>query len=117
MSERNAAFIAGIESINSNIDSFEILKNENVRVLMPEGYSIDHIRLAMKDGEILTSILNKNPEEVLCIMKAVSSGKLSEAKKAAAAIGISEENFVEQGGGLIGWVIFVIACGVLLTHD
>jgi hypothetical protein len=43
MSERNAAFIAGIESINSNIDSFEILKNENVRVLMPEGYSIDHI--------------------------------------------------------------------------
>jgi hypothetical protein len=106
--------LAGIAKTQSN---FEVAADKNVRIVMPEGCSHEHILLATKDTEILTKILKEHPEEIVSIMEDITSGKLSDAKKAAAEIGISEENFINQGGGMWAVIAIAIGCALLLSHD
>jgi hypothetical protein len=51
-------------------------------------------------------------------VSAVTAGKFAEAKEMANNIGLTEDNFVRQGGGMWAVVIGIaIGCALLLAHD
>lgn len=58
------------------------------------------------------------PKEVEEIISAVTAGNFKEAQKVVERIGITEDYFVRQGGGLWALVIVIgIGCALLLAHD
>ena len=77
----------------------------------PKRFEIgDHLDLerAARDAEILAAKLRENPEGITEVFHAVRRGD----KKAAAAklqeLGMSEDDFKEQGGGLFWLVVLVV---------
>jgi hypothetical protein len=97
---------------------FRVASGRNVHVDLPMKFSAEHISLAARDAEILQGILNDNPEQIERIVSAVTAGNFQEAQEIARSIGMTEESFIEQGGGLLAIVIIIaIGCALLLAHD
>ena len=113
-----ASLSIGVTGRTQAQSMFEVAPGRNVHVDLPAGYSAEHLALAAKDAEILMGILKDKPQEVQAIISAVSAGNFTEARKVAKGIGITEEDFMEQGGGLWGVVIVIAVVAVLLLeHD
>jgi hypothetical protein len=73
---------------------------------LPEHFTPEHIKRAQKDCEILGEKLRTHPAEVTAILDSILANKFDHARRMAHEIGISEESFVEQGGGLL-WLVVV----------
>jgi hypothetical protein len=113
-----ASVSIGVSGRTQAQSKFEVAPGRNVHVDLRAGFSADHIALAAKDAEIIRGILKDKPKEVQEIVSAVSAGKFKEAQKIAERIGITEDYFVKQGGGLWALVIVIaIGCALLLAHD
>jgi len=113
-----AAVAIGVSGRTQAQSKFEVAPGRNVHVDLPVEFSANHVALAAKDAEILLSILKDKPKEVEEIVSAVGAGNFKETQKIAERIGITEDYFVKQGGGLFALVIVIaIGCALLLAHD
>lgn len=110
--------LIGITGATQPQSKFEVASGKSVRVEIPETFTAEHIALAAKDAEIFAEILKRSPQEFSQIVSAVTAGKFAEAKEMANNIGLTEDNFVRQGGGMWAVVIGIaIGCALLLAHD
>lgn len=97
---------------------FDISSRGSVGISLPKEFTDEYVRLATNDCSILAKILKEHPEDIRKIFTAIGSGKLDEAKEAAAKIGFNEDNISKQGGGLWALVIVIaVGCALLLAHD
>lgn len=108
----------GISGRTQAQSKFEVAPGRNVHIDLPAQFSAEHIALAAKDAEIIQGIFKDKPKEVEEIVSLVVAGKFKEAQKIAERIGLTEDYFVKQGGGMWAIVIGIaIGCALLLAHD
>lgn len=113
----NTTLIAGIVGAGSSLDSgYETTVDRTMRFALPE-FSTDRIATAERDCEILRDILSRCPGELEEIVRALAEGRTKEAREAARSIGIAEESFADQGGGMLALILLCVACALLLEHD
>ena len=65
------------------------------------------------DGDLFNAFLRDQPEEMIAMANDVLAGRHESARKRAAALGFSEEEFQRQGGGLLFWA-GIIVCGIMI---
>ena len=108
----------GVSGRTQAQSKFEVAPGRNVHVDLPAQFSADHVALAAKDAEIIQGILKDKPKEVEEIASLVAAGQFKAAQKIAARIGLTEDYFVQQGGGMWALVIAIaIGCALFLRHD
>jgi len=113
----NSSVLVAITGATQPQGKFEVASGKSVRVEIPETFAAEHITLATKDSEILGEMLKSYPREFGQIMNAVTAGKFAEAKEIGKNIGLTEDNFVRQGGGMMAIICLALACAFLLAHD
>ncbi|MBP1823057.1 hypothetical protein [Mycobacterium sp. OAE908] len=102
----------------SHVSEFDVAQGSSVHVEIPSDYTEKHNALATKDLEILSGILSGRSDEVSRLISAASRGEFDEARSLAKQIGIVEDNFVSQDGGLWGLVVVIaVVAAVTLAHD
>ena len=75
----------------------------------------EEMKKALADAEIIASLLREHPEEMASISNAVLAGRTEDARKLAVKIGLTEEAFQENGGGMLFWIGIAFCAGVILT--
>jgi hypothetical protein len=108
----------GVCGGTSRQSQFDVAPGRSVQINLPSEFSAEHVALASKDLEILLTLLSEKPNEMQQIVAAVSAGNFASAQELAKEIGLTESDFVDQGGGLLAVVIVIaIGCALLLEHD
>jgi hypothetical protein len=117
-SSKLGSISVGVSSQMQSQSKFEVAPGRNVHIDLPVQFSTDHIALALRDTEIIQAILKNKPKEMEAIMSSVTTGNFKEAQKLAEEIGLSEDYFIKQGGGMWALVILIaVGCALLLAHD
>ena len=73
------------------------------------------IRKALADSEMITTLMREHPEEMTAMVNHVLAGEMQAAKKLAEQIGLTEEAFQKQGGGILFWIAIAFVGGAILT--
>jgi len=73
------------------------------------------VKKALADSEMITALLRKHPKEMSQIVNYVLAGKMEEAKNIALKIGLTEEAFQENGGGMLFWFGIMVVGGVIFV--
>lgn len=114
----SASISIGVTGLTQAQSKFEVAPGRNVHIDLPAQFSADHVTLAAKDAEILQGILKDRPKEIEGIVSAVAAGNFKEAQEIAKKIGITEDYFLKQGGGMWAVVVVIaVGCALLLEHD
>ena len=71
--------------------SFDVAAGRSVRLEIPEGFSDEHLQLAIRDLDILKDILTKYPKEFKEVVSAIAAGNFSQAQTIAKRVGITEK--------------------------
>ena len=74
------------------------------------------IKKALADSEIITSLLREHPEEMAEIVNHVLAGQMDSAKKVALRIGLTEEAFQRNGGGMLFWLAIAFTGGFIIGY-
>jgi hypothetical protein len=72
------------------------------------------IKKALADSEIITKMLREHPKEMAAILNDFLAGRTEAAREAAVRIGLTEEDFQRQGGGLLWWFMIGFAAGMII---
>jgi hypothetical protein len=73
------------------------------------------IKKALADSEMITKLLREHPKEMTAIVNHVLSGEMQAAKKLAEEIGLTEDAFMEHGGGMLFWLAIAFVGGAIFT--
>lgn len=98
--------LIGLSGFKNTIEGFPISRDHTFQLELPQSFTAEDIQRMRKDAEGLASLLRNYPDEMQAFVQAVSQGKFGEARKVAQKVGLTEENFVSQGGGLFWVVVF-----------
>jgi hypothetical protein len=69
---------------------------------------------ALKDGEIIVSLLREHPDEMAALFNYIVAGKTEEANKLAERLELSEGRFLQEGGGM--WMYIALAGAVIFYY-
>jgi hypothetical protein len=69
---------------------------------------------ALADAEIVTSYFRDYPKDMADIFNHVVAGRTKEANDIAVRLGLSEQSFLEQGGGM--WMYIALAGAVIFAY-
>jgi hypothetical protein len=115
-SERSeTALVLGIVSFSHDKAGLAMSTDHVTRVQLPNRLSTEDVQRMQKDYELLASVLRDHPEEMKNLFEAHSQKDIKSARRIAGTLGISEESFKAQGGGVI-WAIVggLVVCDVFL---
>ena len=99
-----------------DLDSIPLGRQESLSLDLSGLKSVGESELqkAIADHQILGAILREHRAEIGAILNDILAGRREEAKARAHAIGLTEEAFQRQSGGLIWLVAIAVAAGILL---
>ncbi|MER0449070.1 hypothetical protein ABR738_31720 [Streptomyces sp. Edi4] len=82
-------------------------------IKLPGRFTPEDLHRALRDFELLADTLRAHPEEMTQLLEAHAMKDAKAARAVAARLGISEESFEAEGGGIVwGVVVAVIVCDV-----
>jgi hypothetical protein len=73
------------------------------------------MKKALADSEMITSLLRKCPREMSEIVNLVLSGRMDAAVEIAPKIGLTEQAFRRNGGGMLFWIMIALAGGAIFA--
>ena len=74
------------------------------------------VKKALADFEMITSLLRKHPKEMSKMVNHVLAGQIGAAKEIALRIGLTEEAFKRNGGGMLFAICIAIAYGGIFAY-
>ncbi|MFF1613244.1 hypothetical protein ACFVYA_36225 [Amycolatopsis sp. NPDC058278] len=84
------------------------------RVRLPEQFAAEDIARMRTDFELLAKAMRDHPSEMALLLGAHCSKDAAVSRRIADELGLSEDNFKAQGGGIIwGVVAAAVLCDVL----
>jgi hypothetical protein len=73
------------------------------------------MKKAQVDAEMIASLFRKHPKEITAMANHMMAGRTIAAREIASTIGLTEEVFQENGGGLF-WVAIIVVGAAILTY-
>jgi hypothetical protein len=84
---------------------------------MPSRFTPEDMQRILRDCEGVAAILREHPQEAADLFEKVARNQDAEAREVATRLGMTEESFQAQGGGIIWWVVGAIVVGVLVATE
>ncbi len=109
-----AEMVIRLQTGTTNVDDINVSADPMIRLRLPDSVSDAQIGKALKDAELFTEILGGKPGEVRQILEALSDGDHATARRLALEIGVDENRFQGQEGGLI-WFLLIAAALALMA--
>jgi hypothetical protein len=103
--------VIGLTGLEAESGDVRISQEQIFRIAMPASIESRHIELMRRDCEILAGIAREHPHTLVTLHNAALNSDLRTANRLAGEIGLREERFYAEGGGMWGWII---AAGVVL---
>jgi len=83
-----------------------------VNLAIPDALSEGDLRIVERDFELLLEIARAHPKGINEVLKAAAAKDYGLAKSRASAIGFTEADFRQRGGGC--WLALAVAAAILL---
>jgi hypothetical protein len=77
------------------------------------------MKKARADAEMMASLFRKHPKEITAMANHMMAGRILAAREIASTIGLKEEAFQENGGGIWWYLIYFVGVVILVyaaTH-
>jgi len=95
-----------------DVDTLPVSSHESYSIDFRQLTSADLIKVRV-DSDLFNALLRDKPEEMIAMANDVLAGRADSARKRAASLGFSEEEFQRQGGGLLFWC-GIVFCGLMI---
>jgi hypothetical protein len=102
--------VIGLTGLEAESGDVNISQEQIFRIAMPASINSRHIELLRRDCEILAGIARDHPHTLVTLHNAALNSDFPTANRLANEIGLREERFYAEGGGMWGWII---AAGVV----
>jgi hypothetical protein len=73
------------------------------------------MKKAQRDAEMIASLFREHPKEIIAMTNHMLAGKTTAARDIASTIGLTEETFQQNGGGL-WWLLIAFTGGAILGY-
>jgi hypothetical protein len=100
--------IIGVEGFSHTADEMTVTKDYVSRIQLRTSFTRKDLDVIAKDCELLAKLLRERPQEMIELLEAAARNELGKARTIANKIGLTEEHFVSQGGGLKKLIEFLI---------
>ena len=106
--------VLGITNFRQDQEGFILSTDKQTRVQLPSELSTEDVQRMRRDFELLAAALRDHPTEMKNLLEAHFRKDVVSSRRIAETLGLSEESFKAQGGGIIwGVVAVVVVCDVL----
>lgn len=95
-----------------DVDTLPVSSQESYSIAFRQLTAADLSKVRV-DGDLFNAFLRDKPEEMIALANDVLAGRTDKARKRAASLGFTEEEFQRQGGGLLFWC-GIVACGIMI---
>lgn len=113
-----ASLSIGITGPTARQSAFDVAGGASVRVALPATLTPEVLALATRDSELIMAMWKEHPDEMAAIFQEVTAGNMASASRRSRSIGLHEEHFIANGGGLWALVIVIaVAAALLLASD
>lgn len=96
-----------LSGVPSSKGGFDILSDVERHIDLPRQFGPAELERCRNDCELLSGKLGADPALSLELLEALRSHDLAHARRVAHQLGIVEEHFQAEGGGLI-WLVVVV---------
>jgi hypothetical protein len=107
----------GISGIRRTIDGLGTSQARTLRIRVPERFTDSDLGVVRRDADEIAALLRDRPSEMTELLRAALAADMAAARRIAASIGLGEAAFEAKGGGLIWWVVVVVAVGIVLGTE
>jgi len=115
--ERSSQLCLSLEQGARSVDGVPVRTTTTCRLEIAHllsGTHQEHLKKVVADHALFGRIVEQHGAELVGIVEDALGGRSELARSKAKAIGLSEADFQDQKGGLIGWVIVVVVVAILL---
>jgi hypothetical protein len=111
--ENTMSIVLGIVGFDHGMDGFPLSTDHLTRVKLPSRLTPEDLKRMQTDFELLAGTLRDHPTEMAQLFEAHCRKDTTTSRRIAKSIGISEESFKQQGGGVI-WAVVgaLVVCDV-----
>jgi hypothetical protein len=95
------------------LDGLQVSSELGTTIGMPKALRKEAIDRALADLRIVVRVLEDDPGDFTRFYDAVASGDFGTARDIATHLGLDEERFIEQGGGIFWLVVAVVAIAIV----
>jgi len=108
------ALVLGVVDFSHDREGFVLSTDHLTRVQLPSRLSAEDIQRMRTDFELLATALRDYPTEMTSLLEAHFRKDTDTSRRLADEVGLSEESFKEQGGGII-WAVVgaLVVCDVI----
>jgi hypothetical protein len=100
--------VVQVGSFQAKKGDFSIATDYVRRLAVERPLNADDLKRVQRDCEILAIKLRDKPEEIATILQEIFANDLDRARQVAQRIGLTEQEFTKEGGGLMWLVVVVI---------
>jgi hypothetical protein len=94
--------VVGLSGLVVESGGFRLVQEKVVRLALPAELDARQSEILQRDIGLLAEIAGRRPESLAYLHNAAVRNDVGEAKRIAGEIGLSEERFASEGGGI--WV-------------
>jgi hypothetical protein len=112
--------VIGLTGLEVRSADVTFSRDQVFRIPLPAGFDANHIERMQKDCEMLAGIARKSPERLREFHNAALRNDFQSAIRIGNEIGLREERFYDEGGGMWGWIALaavVIVIAVAAESD
>jgi hypothetical protein len=112
--------VVGLSGLAVESEGFRLIEEKVVRLELPAELDARNSEILQRDIQLLAEIANRRPESLAHLHNAAVRNDFGEAQRIAGEIGLSEERFVSEGGGIwhvVAGFLAVVAIVVLASES
>jgi hypothetical protein len=114
MAREKVHAVVGLTACEGKTGGFSVSTDRVLRIELPRQFTEKDLEVMHKDFQQLAALLKDRPKDMASFFNASLNHKIREANGAAKKLGLREEEFTAEGGGIIWWVVgAVVAADVL----
>ncbi|MEY2517706.1 MAG: hypothetical protein QOJ89_5064 [bacterium] len=106
--------VIGMTGLTTQSGGFTIKQDRVLSFPVPRDFASSHCAVARRDFELLAEIAGKESESLGRLHKAAIENDPATATRIANEIGLTEERFVAEGGGV--WTAMIVLAAVGLAY-
>ena len=107
--------VVGLTGLTVESGGFTIQTEQLLRLPVPNVIDASHASSIRRDFELLAEIAAQYPDDFVRLHNAAAQSDLPAAARIAKQIGLTEDRFVRDGGGIWGAMIAIAAAGIAIA--
>jgi hypothetical protein len=110
----SAKLSVSLEHYPFDADGMPATYRGSVELQVPR-FGPQEMKKAQRDAEMIATLFRQHPKEIIAMTNHMLAGQSAAAREIASTIGLTEETFQKNGGGL-WWLLIAFTGGAILGY-